>query len=74
MATREIDITGKVCPYCLFIVKRKVSEIASGDTLVVKLDHPPATETILFDMKRSGHKATLEKLEPGLWKITIVKK
>jgi TusA-related sulfurtransferase len=74
MADHTLDITGKVCPHCLMITRKKVGQIASGDTLTVKLDHPPASENIIYDMKKAGHQADIKLLEPGLWEIKIVKK
>ncbi|MHA1248638.1 MAG: sulfurtransferase TusA family protein [Candidatus Helarchaeota archaeon] len=75
MVKYELDITGKVCPYCLLIVRKKIKEIASGDTLIVKTDHPPAAlDTIPYNMRKEGHAFESKKLEPGLWELTITKK
>lgn len=75
MTKHELDIMGKVCPYCLLIVRKKIDQIASGDVLVVKTDHPPAaTDTIPHDMTKKGHSIESKKLEPGVWELTINKK
>jgi len=72
---KELDITGKVCPYCLLFVKKEMAKLNSGDILKVLCDHPPAAnETIPFAMKQEGNTITSEKLEPGLWRLTITKK
>jgi tRNA 2-thiouridine synthesizing protein A len=74
MTQHTLDITGKVCPFCVMLTRKKMAQIASGDTLIVKCDHPPASENIPYDMNKSGNKADVKLLEPGLWEITIVKK
>ena len=75
MANYELDITGKICPFCLLIVKQKLEDIASGDTLVVKCDQPPAaTKTIPRAMKKDKNKCITKKIESGLWELTIIKK
>ncbi|MBD3254607.1 MAG: sulfurtransferase TusA family protein [Candidatus Lokiarchaeota archaeon] len=75
MTEHKLDITGKICPYCLLLVRKKVKTISSGDKLVVMTDHPPAaTDTIPHDMKKQGNDISSEKVEPGLWKLIITKK
>ena len=47
MARNELDITGKVCPFCLLAVRKAVGPMKPGEELVVRCDHPPAaTESI----------------------------
>lgn len=75
MANYNLDITGKVCPFCLLIVKQKLEELASGDTLVVKCDHPPAaTKTIPRAMEMDKNRLESKKIQEGLWELTITKK
>ncbi|WP_457558025.1 sulfurtransferase TusA family protein [Candidatus Harpocratesius sp.] len=75
MTNHELDITGKVCPFCLLIVKQKLEEISAGDFLIVKCDHPPAaTKTIPRAMEKANYPVKLKKLLPGLWELTIEKK
>ncbi len=74
MVEYKLDITGKVCPYCILFTRKKVSKIASGDTLIVKCDHPPESENIPFDMKKAGHNVEINLVKPGLWEIIIIKK
>ncbi len=75
MTQAELDITGKVCPYCLLFVQKKLKSLNSGDVLKVKLDHPPAAnDNIPYAMQKAGHKLEKELLEPGLWELTITKK
>jgi len=74
MTEYKLDIIGKVCPYCLLIVRNKVKELSSGDVLIVKTDHPPAAnDTIPTDMKKKGHIVKSNLLEPGIWELEIKK-
>ncbi|MFX1312599.1 MAG: sulfurtransferase TusA family protein [Promethearchaeota archaeon] len=75
MIEHSLDIMGKVCPFCLMIVRNKIKEISTGDILIVKTDHPPAaTDTIPYNMKKEGHTIETKKLEPGIWELRITKK
>jgi len=72
MAEYKLDIIGKVCPYALLAVRNRVKELSSGDTLIVKTDHPPAAnDTVPTDMQKKGHRVETELLEPGLWQLKI---
>ena len=52
----NLDITGKICPFCLLLVKKKLQTLSLGDILTVQCDHPPAaTETIPRAMTRDGN-------------------
>ena len=70
----RLDITGKVCPFCLLIVKKKLATLTKGDVLTVISDHPPAaTDTIPYSMKKMGYPCELETLDRGVWELTIIK-
>ncbi|TXT62278.1 MAG: hypothetical protein BAJALOKI3v1_630015 [Promethearchaeota archaeon] len=72
MTEYKLDIIGKVCPYCLLAVRKKVKELSSGDVLIVKTDHPPAAnDTIPTDMKKLGYGVKSTLLEPGVWELKI---
>lgn len=75
MATKNLDITGKVCPYCLLAVQKASAGLAKGDELVVKCDHPPAaTNTIPQFAAENTMACSSRKVESGLWELTLVKK
>lgn len=75
MATKNLDITGKVCPYCLLAVKKASAGLGSGDVLVVVCDHPPAaTTTIPQFASDNGMACDVKKTAPGLWEIRLSKK
>lgn len=75
MVEVKLDITNKVCPFCLLLVKKKLVTLNKEDILIVKCDHPPAaTDTIPYAMKKANYLCESKKLEPGLWELTITKK
>ena len=74
MGKYNLDITGKVCPFCLLLVKKKLASMTNGESLVVILDHPPAaTDTIPYNILKMGYKLETDEIEPGLWELTIIK-
>ncbi|MHA1744939.1 MAG: sulfurtransferase TusA family protein [Promethearchaeota archaeon] len=74
MVEETIDITGKICPFCLLIVKKKLAKMAVADVLSVICDHPPAaTDTIPYAMKKAGHTVEIKRIEPGVWELKITK-
>ena len=74
MVEHTIDITGKICPFCLLFVKKKLPKIATGEVLVVICDHPPAAiDTIPYAMKKVGYPVETKKIKSGLWELKITK-
>ena len=75
MKNLTLDITGKMCPFCLLMVKKHLAKLVKEDVLIVKCDHPPAaTETIPYAMKKAGYPCEMQKIRPGLWELRIRKK
>jgi Predicted redox protein, regulator of disulfide bond formation len=75
MTTTNLDITGKVCPYCLLAVQKAAAGMKSADVLVIRCDHPPAaTTTIPKFAEDSGMAVDSKKIESGLWEIRLTKK
>jgi TusA-related sulfurtransferase len=74
MTTKTLDITGKVCPYCLLAVQKTAAALQPGDVLVVTCDHPPAAITTIPQFAAENNLAcTSRKTASGLWEITLVK-
>ncbi len=72
MTEYKLDILGKVCPFALLAVRKKVQDLSTGDTLIVSTDHPPAAnDTVPTDMLKKGHNVEKKLLEPGIWELTI---
>ncbi|MHA1473780.1 MAG: sulfurtransferase TusA family protein [Promethearchaeota archaeon] len=75
MVEIKLDITNKVCPFCLLLVKKMLVTLNKEDILIVKCDHPPAaTDTIPYAMEKANYPCETKKLEPGLWELRIIKK
>ena len=74
MVEHTIDISGKICPFCLLIVKKKLAKMAVADVLTVICDHPPAAvDTIPYAMKKMGYSVENRRIEPGVWELKITK-
>jgi len=75
MATKNLDICGKVCPYCLLVVQKQVKTMNQSDELVIICDHPPAaTASIPQFAQDNGMKIDSKKIASGVWEIRITKK
>jgi len=75
IAIKNLDITGKVCPYCLLIVQKQVKTMNPSDELVIICDHPPAaTASIPQYAQDNGMKIDSKKIDSGVWEIRITKK
>ena len=75
MAIKNLDITGKVCPYCLLAVQKASASLQKGDEIVISCDHPPAaTTTIPQFAQDNGMACAVKKTSPGLWEIRLTKK
>ena len=74
MSEQIIDITGKICPFCLLLVKKKLAKMDIGAILTVICDHPPAAiDTIPYAMKKVGYPIESKKTESGVWELKITK-
>jgi TusA-related sulfurtransferase len=75
MTTKNLDITGKVCPYCLLAVQKAAAALNPSDTLVITCDHPPAATTTIPQFAQDAGMAIQSKeISPGLWEIRLTKK
>lgn len=75
MTTKNLDITGKVCPYCLLAVQKAVAALKPSDELVVLCDHPSAATTGIPQFAQdTGMALQSTKVSPGLWEIRLIKK
>jgi TusA-related sulfurtransferase len=75
MTTKTLDITGKVCPYCVLAVQKGVAAMAPADTLVVICDHPSAaTSSIPQFASDNGMVVASRKTGPGMWEISLIKR
>jgi TusA-related sulfurtransferase len=74
MATKRLDITGTVSPYCLLSVQKKAKSLLPSDELIITCDTIPAATTIIPRIAREmGMTVDLRRLSTDLWEITIQK-
>ena len=75
MTTKNLDITGKVCPYCVLAVQKELPTMKKSDELVVICDHPSAATTSIPQFAtENGMAVSSRKIESGVWEITLTKK
>ena len=75
MVKKNLDITGKVCPYCLLAVQKEVKALGPSDELVITCDHPSAaTASIPQFAQDNGMKIDSKKVASGVWEIRLTKK
>ena len=75
MVKKTVDITGKVCPFCLLTVQKEVKALGPSDELVITCDHPPAaTASIPQFAQDNGMKIDSKKVASGVWEIRLTKK
>ena len=75
MTNKTLDITGKVCPYCLLAVQKAAAALNPSDELVISCDHPSAATTAIPQFaKDAGMAIKTKKVSSGLWEIHLTKK
>jgi TusA-related sulfurtransferase len=75
MVKKNLNITGKVCPYCLLAVDKAVKALGPSDELVITCDHPPAaTASIPQFAQDNGMKIDSKKVTSGVWEIRLTRK
>jgi len=74
MTRKNLDITGKVCPYCLLVVQKAALALNPSDELVIACDHPPAATTSIPQFARDNNmKIESKKVSSGTWEIILTK-
>jgi len=70
-----LDVRGYTCPYPVIYTRKALTKLGSGDTLEVLTDNPPSCENIPKAVKEDGHEVlSVENIERGVWRITIIKR
>jgi TusA-related sulfurtransferase len=74
MVTKTLDITGKVCPYCLLVVQKHANAMKQSDELVITCDHPPAATTSIPQYARDNNlQCEVKKISSGVWELRLNK-
>ena len=71
---KKLDLTGKVCPFCLLAVQKEGRNLSKGDTLVITCDHPPAVhDSIPQYCHDNGMSVMTTKTGSGIWELRCTK-
>jgi len=74
-ARRELDVTGKLCPWPVMLTMKELSKMVPGEILEVLTDNPPSVVNIPEAVKDEGHEVLgTEPTDPGVYKIVVKKK
>ena len=73
MSERTLDCLGEACPVPLIRTQNALAEMASGDVLIVEIDHSCAMKNIPEWADKAGHNFEIEEVEAGRWEIVIEK-
>ncbi|PZX05657.1 TusA-related sulfurtransferase [Psychrobacillus insolitus] len=72
---KTLEVMGMVCPFPLVEAKEAITELSSGDELVIEFDCTQATESIPRWAAEAGHSITnYEQVSDAAWTITVQKK
>lgn len=68
----HVDVTGEVCPRPALIVRRELSDLEEGETLIVEGDYPPARKNLTRSCEKRGYDVKrLDSGENGSFELEI---
>lgn len=73
MAEVKLDCMGEACPIPLVKAQKKMEKMASGDVLIVSIDHSCAMKNLPDWAREVGHNVDIEEIGEGEWEIYIEK-
>lgn len=69
---RELDVTGKLCPWPVMLTMKELGQMAAGEVLEVLTDNPPSVVNIPGAAKDEGHEVLgTETAGPGVHRIIL---
>ncbi len=68
-----IDCLGEACPVPLVKAQNKINEMATGDVLIVQIDHSCAMKNVPEWARKDGHNVEVEEVDDGEWEVIIEK-
>lgn len=69
-----LDCLGEACPVPLVKAQNKLKGMASGDVLIVQIDHSCAMKNLPEWARTDGHNVEVDEVEDGEWEVVIEKK
>lgn len=73
MAEYELDCLGEACPVPLMKTEKKMKSLASGDVLVVHIDHSCAMKNVPEWARSQGYNVEVDEVDDGEWDVVIEK-
>ena len=68
-----LDCLGEACPIPLVKSENAMKERASGDVLIVQIDHSCAMKNVPEWARKEGHNVEIEEVDDGEWEVIIEK-
>ncbi|MDK2803590.1 MAG: hypothetical protein PWR23_594 [Peptostreptococcaceae bacterium] len=68
-----LDCLGEACPIPLVKTENAMKELASGDVLIVQIDHSCAMKNVPEWARKEGHNVEIEEVDDGEWEVIIEK-
>jgi len=68
-----LDCLGEACPIPLVKSENAMKELASGDLLIVQIDHSCAMKNVPEWARKEGHNVEIEEVDDGEWEVIIEK-
>ena len=68
-----LDCLGEACPIPLVKSENAMKELASGDVLIVQIDHSCAMRNVPEWARKEGHNVEIEEVDDGEWEVIIEK-
>ena len=68
-----LDCLGEACPIPLVKSENAMKELASGDVLIVQIDHSCAMKNVPEWARKEGHNVEVEEVDDGEWEVIIEK-
>ena len=69
----QLDVKGLACPLPVLKAKKRLKDLATGDTLVVLATDPSAVKDFDAFCELTGHALVASEAEDGVFRFTIRK-
>ncbi len=68
-----LDCLGEACPIPLVKAQKALEEMATGDILIVGIDHSCAMKNLPDWAREAGHNVEIDEIGEGEWDVVIEK-
>lgn len=70
---KVIDSFGEICPIPVLRIQKEISQMSSGDSFMIVVDHSCVVESIKDMYKGKKIKMVIDEVMNGVWEITFTK-